>query len=198
MAMRSTFWFSIALGHATLAIVEITFRALRASEVPLLHSWLAEPHVALWWEPATTLREVEGDYLPRLSGDDVLPLAAPAGVTQYLAYDDETPFAFIQAYRVMAHQDEGWWPEETDPCALGIDQFIGVPEKLGRGLGTALVRAFVTKLFDDDPRVTRVQADPSPDNARAIAMYRRAGFEDAGLVETPDGPVRLMRIVRPA
>ena len=86
-------------------------------------------------------------------------------------------------------------PHETDPCALGIDQFIGLPDRLGQGLGTRLVRAFLDVLWGD-PRVTTVQTDPDPENARAIAAYRKAGFREVGLVETMDGPVLLMRIAR--
>jgi RimJ/RimL family protein N-acetyltransferase len=40
------------------------------------------------------------------------------------------------------------------------------------------------------------QTDPSPDNARAIACYRKAGFRDIGVIATPDGPALLMRIAR--
>jgi RimJ/RimL family protein N-acetyltransferase len=54
-----------------------------------------------------------------------------------------------------------------------------------------MVRAFVERLFLD-PRVTKVQADPSPDNQRAIRSYLRAGFVAHGEVATPDGPALLM------
>src|SRR6266849_6527724 len=61
----------------------------------------------------------------------------------------------------------------------------------GRGLGSAMVRAFVEQLFQD-PEVTRIQTDPSPDNESAIRSYRRAGFVSAGEIVTPDGPAVLM------
>jgi RimJ/RimL family protein N-acetyltransferase len=163
--------------------------------MPLLHEWLARPHVVEWWEPAPTREEVREDYLPRLAPQAMRPVDAPAGVVQYIAYEGEQPFAFIQAYRVMAHQAEGWWPDETDPFALGVDQFIGLPERLGQGLGTRLLQAFLAFLFED-PRVTTVQTDPAPENGRAIACYRKAGFRDVGVVETLDGPALLMRAAR--
>lgn len=161
----------------------------------MLHDWLSRPHVTEWWEPAPTFEEVCEDYLQRLAPPHVLPLDAPAGVVQYLAFEGDSPFAFVQAYRVMAHQAEGWWIDETDPNALGVDQFIGLPDRLGQGLGTRMLRAFVAFLFDD-PRVTSVQTDPEPENARAIRSYRKAGFKDVGVVETLDGPALLMRITR--
>lgn len=174
----------------------ITFRALTESDLPVLHLWLARPHVTEWWGPAPTLEEVRAEYLPRLTLPDVAPLDAPAGVAQYLAYEGDTPFAYIQAYRVMAHQADGWWLDETDPFAMGVDQFIGLSERLGQGLGTRLLQAFIAFIFSD-PRVTSIQTDPDPTNARAIACYRRAGFTDVGLVETLDGPALLMRIHAP-
>jgi RimJ/RimL family protein N-acetyltransferase len=54
-----------------------------------------------------------------------------------------------------------------------------------------MVRAFVEQLFQD-PEVTRIQTDPSPDNESAIRSYRRAGFVSAGEIVTPDGPAVLM------
>lgn len=174
---------------------EITFRALAEADLPLLHDWLSRPHVAEWWEPTPTFEEVRADYLPRLAPQGLSPLDAPAAVTQYLALEDGEPFAYVQAYRVMGHQAEGWWLDETDPFALGTDQFIGLPDRLGQGLGTRMLRAFLAFLFAD-PRVTSVQTDPAPTNARAIAAYRKAGFKDVGRVETPDGPALLLRITR--
>ena len=54
-----------------------------------------------------------------------------------------------------------------------------------------MIRAFVRELFTDSA-VTRVQTDPSPDNARAIRCYEKAGFRRVGVVATPDGPALLM------
>lgn len=173
----------------------ITFRALTEADLPLLHAWLTRPHVTEWWEPAPTFEEVCADYRPRLAPPSVHPLDAPAGVTQYLACDALEPVAYMQAYRVMAHRADGWWLDETDPCALGTDQFIGLPERLGQGLGTRLLRAFIRFLFED-ARVTSIQTDPAPENARAIAAYRKAGFRDVGRVTTPDGPALLLRVSR--
>jgi aminoglycoside 6'-N-acetyltransferase-1b len=174
----------------------IHFRALAQDDLPLLHDWLCRPHVVEWWEPAPTFEEVLDDYNPRLAPPSVRALDAPTGVVQYLAYLGDEPFGYVQAYRVMADQAEGWWLDETDPFALGIDQFIGLPERLNQGLGTRMLQAFMEFLWED-PRVTSIQADPAPDNARAIAAYRKAGFRDVGLVETPDGPEFLLRRQRP-
>ena len=62
---------------------------------------------------------------------------------------------------------------------MGIDLFLADAGRLNQGLGTEMVRQFVARLFED-PRVTRVQTDQSPDNPRAIRCYEKAGFFAAG------------------
>jgi len=171
----------------------VSFRPLGRDDLPLLYGWLCAPHVVAHWEPAPSLPEVEAEYGSRIVPADVLPL--DVGLTQYIAEDGTEAVGFIQAYRVMS-PDEDWWPDETDPGALGMDQLIGLPDRLGQGLGTRLAGAFSAWLFLDQ-RVTSVQVDPHPDNLRAIAAYRRAGFADVGVVETPDGPALIMKRRRP-
>ena len=100
------------------------------------------------------------------------------------------PVGFIQSY-VAAESGGGWWPDVHDPGVLGIDQFLADGSQLSRGLGTGMIRAFVAYLFAN-PKVTRVQADPSPDNVRAIRSYEKAGFHRLGEVDTPDGTALLM------
>lgn len=167
---------------------DLAFRPLTATDLPLLHAWLARPHVAEWWGTPASLAEVEEDYAPAIAGT----------VAQqcYLAFCGGEPFGFIQSYVAVAAHEEGWWLDEHDLGVRGIDQFLAEPEQLGRGLGTAMVRAFVAHLFAD-PTVTRIQTDPTPDNRRAIRCYEKAGFHAVGEVDTPDGRALLLRCDRP-
>lgn len=161
------------------------FQPLREPDLVLLWAWLNRPHVAARWGGPITLERVQAKYRPRLTGG--------GPVTPYLACLDGVPVGFIQSY--WATQVPGEWPEERDPGVMGIDQFLADGERLDRGLGTQMVRQFVIRLLED-PRVTRIQTDPSPDNARAIRCYEKAGFRPHGLVATRDGPALLMRINR--
>lgn len=160
----------------------ISFRPLVVSDLAMLHEWLHRSHVSEWWGNPTSYADVERDYLPSITGEST--------TRAYIALLENEPIGFIQSYVVMG-ADEGWWEQETDPGARGIDQFLCNSEQLGRGLGRAMVRTFVEKLFQD-PVVSKVQTDPSPANDRAIRCYRRAGFVDVGEVITPDGLALLM------
>ena len=187
-------WFSKPKPGVTMATLPapataaIEFRPLAIGDLTLLREWLGRPHVAEWWGATPTLAEMEADFGPGIRGE--------RPERYYFAEIDSVPVGFIQSY-VVAEAGDGWWPDETDPGARGIDQFLADAERLGRGLGTAMVRAFVARLFAD-PAVTRVQVDPHPDNARAIGCYEKAGFRRSGEVDTPDGRALLMVIERGA
>ena len=172
----------MSAGGATLAIP--TFTRLKAGDLPMLCEWLERPNVRRWWLEPSTIEELSRDYL------------MPESSTRaYLAWMRDRPIGFVQSYVVMGAGD-GWWEGERDPGARGIDQFLAEEALLGKGLGTAMVRAFVAQLFAE-PGVTVIQTDPSPDNERAIRCYRRVGFVPLGEVSTPDGRALLMRLRRP-
>jgi len=159
-----------------------SFEPVGERHLAMLREWLQRPHVAQWWGPAGSLRELREDYVTS---------ARENGVRAYIAHREDEPVGFIQAYVVMG-AGGGWWQEESDPGARGVDQFLANASDLGRGIGTAMLREFLRRLFDD-PAVTVVQTDPNPSNGRAIRSYEKAGFCAIGLVTTPDGPARLMR-----
>lgn len=164
----------------------IDFRPLVRADLAMLHEWLRRPHVAEWWGAPSGPEDLEAEFFPaRPSG----------GLEAFVVTLDGRPVGFIQHYTPAACHADGWWLDEHDPGVRGIDQFIAEPDLLGRGLGTAMIRRFVARLFDD-PAVTRVQTDPDPGNPRAIRCYGKSGFRGVGVVTTPDGPALLMYVDR--
>ena len=155
-----------------------TFGPLTAADLPRLSEWLSRPHIARWWPSEGTLEGTTREFAAILK--------AGSATRGFLALWDAEPAAFVQCYPVMG-AGEGWWESETDPGARGIDLFIAAEGLLGQGHGTHLIASFVAELFRD-VSVTRIQADPAPDNLRAIRACRRAGFSDRGTVITPDAP----------
>ena len=155
----------------------------------LLHEWILRPHVVEWWgggDASEHFEDTKAKYLPRLQEASL--------VQPYIALLSSEPIGFAQSYVALGCGD-GWWEEETDPGVRGTDQFLCDGAKLGQGLGTRMVAAFVRKIFED-PCVTRVQTDPDPANARAIRCYEKAGFRPVRMITTPDGSALLMVIER--
>lgn len=164
---------------------EVTFRPLAPADLPLLHEWLNRPHVAEWWEGPQSFESVVSSYGAEIGSSTT---------QQMLAHLEGRAIGFVQSYIVVG-ADSAWWPGETDPGARGIDQFLAEASQLGQGLGSRMVRHFVSYLFGD-PRVTKIQTDPSPDNTRAIRAYEKVGFQRITELVTPDGPALLMVISR--
>ena len=153
-------------------------RPATLDDLGLLTRWQSEPHVARWWSAEPVF--------------DAASLADPR-VVRWIGLLDGAPIAYLQDYDV-----HGWGGHHLDglpPKSRGIDQFIGPPDRIGRGHGTALIGARLRALFAGG--APAIGTDPHPDNARAIAVYRKLGFRpEAGPVETPWGRVQRM-VARP-
>jgi aminoglycoside 6'-N-acetyltransferase len=77
------------------------------------------------------------------------------------------------------------------PGSRGIDQYIGEPDMLGLGHGSAFVRAHCERLFEAG--APAVGTDPHRDNGRAIRAYEKSGFRAvSGPVDTRWGRAILM------
>jgi aminoglycoside 6'-N-acetyltransferase len=152
------------------------FRPMFAADLPMVRRWLETPHVAQWWH--------DPDEQFALVSED---LDHPA-MDQFVVAADHRPFAYLQCYDPTAWSDNGLG---THPLGTrGIDQFIGEPDMVDRGHGSALIRSFVDGLLKTG--TPRVVTDPDPENVRAVRAYEKAGFQKARLVNTPDGRALLM------
>jgi aminoglycoside 6'-N-acetyltransferase len=105
------------------------------------------------------------------------------------------PFAYAQDY--SPHD----WPDHPfahlPPGSRGIDQYIGEPDMLNQGHGTAFVREHTHQLFAAG--APAIGTDPHPDNARAIRAYEKAGFTIASEpMDTRWGRAVLMECVSPS
>jgi aminoglycoside 6'-N-acetyltransferase len=147
-----------------------------AGDLPLVRSWLAMPHVAQWWGNAA-------EQFALVSGD----IEEPA-MDQFIVGSDDRPFGYLQCYDPTAWPDNGLGIQPQG--ARGIDQFIGEPDMVNRGHGSAFMRGFIDGLLAAG--APRVLTDLDPANIRAIRAYEKAGFCRDRLVDTPDGRALLM------
>jgi len=151
------------------------FHPMTSADLPLIGQWLALPHVREWWgDPAEQYALVRGD------------LDEPA-MDQFIVCAADQPFGYLQCYDLTAW-NSGFGPQPDG--TRGIDLFIGAPDMIERGHGSALIRCFVVdRLQNGAPRIV---TDPDPVNIRAVRAYERAGFHKDRMVGTPDGPALLM------
>jgi aminoglycoside 6'-N-acetyltransferase len=171
----------------------IAFRPLDDADLPMLHGWLNDPGVVTWWE-----------------GDDVSwdGVVADYGAAARAEHDTEhwittldgRPIGWIQCYPVSSSPEEAevWWAHDIDRDAAGIDYLIGPAEDRGRGVGTAVIVAFVHGIvFGRHPHWTQACAAPFAANRASWRVLERAGFRQVADIDDPDGPCRLMAFDRP-
>lgn len=138
-----------------------SFRKVTLEDLPLLAAWRSNPHVRAWWDP-------DGSY----DAEDL----ADSRVARWIVSTAGRPFAYMQDYTV--HGWEGHHFAKLPQGSRGIDQYIGDPDMIGLGHGSAFIGTRMRGLFDAGVPV--IATDPHPANERAIAVYKKLGFEPSG------------------
>lgn len=182
-----------------MAAPRIALRRLARSDFPLLARWLAEPHVRRWWAHETTPAAIEADF-----GTDVDGLE-PSEV--FIASADEAPIGLVQRFRIADYPETQAEMAAVAPLpgdAISIDYFIGEPQRLRSGLGTAMIRACVEGAWRAWPDAGAAVVAVHADNEGSWRVLQRAGFRRVGSgTMTPDNPVDdgrhlVYRLDRPA
>ena len=161
----------------------ITFKPFQEEDILLLQKWLQEPHVKEFWQEPENEQELREKYVNKLKN---------RGVASFIIELDQEPIGYIQYYEAC-RIGGGWWPE-AQPGTFGIDQFIGVPKKVGKGLGPKIIFTFIDMVCKKEV-VREIIADPDSKNIRAIKAYLKIGFTNEGLISTPNGDACLMRFI---
>lgn len=159
--------------------MNITFRPRTEDDLPMLYRWLNEPGVVRWWEGDDVSWEaVVRDYGP----------ATTDPVEHWIAMLDGRAIGWIQCYAVTDSDEEftAWRRLGVTESAAGIDYLIGEPAERGRGLGSAMIRAFVQDVvFARHVHWTQACASPQAANIASCRALAKAGFRAAGTFEDP-------------
>ena len=151
------------------------FRPVTEGDLPLLARWRASPQVVRWWGPP--------------EDEDAGETLADRRVAMWIVAHGGRPFAYAQDY--SPHDWDKHPFAHLPPGSRGVDQYIGDPEMLDRGHGSAFVRAHGDRLFAAG--APAIGTDPHPENARAIRAYEKAGFKvTSPPTDTPWGRAVLM------
>lgn len=142
----------------------VTLRTMQVDDVALLAVWDEDPDIAAalggrgadWYDwPSELARDLPWREL-------------------LIAEDDDRPVGFVQL--TDAHEEESHYWGDVDPGTWAIDIWIGSPHDRGRGIGTQVMQQATDRVFEIHG-ATSVLIDPKVTNQRAIAFYRRLGFQ---------------------
>ena len=161
-------------------MAEIAFRSVTPPDLPLIRRWMDGAHWREWWgDPDTELGQVRD----MIEGRD--------STRPFIFELDGEPSGYIQMWYVRDARCEPWqteapWVNWLPEEAIGVDLSIGPAPQLSRGLGSAVLAAFVARLRAQGH--ADIFIDPDPANARAIRAYTKAGFrpDPDYLGRTPD------------
>jgi aminoglycoside 6'-N-acetyltransferase len=177
----------------------ISYRRLQPADFPLLAGWLAQPHVARWWNHETSPEAVERDFGPTARGEEPNE--------DLLVHVDGTPVALVQ--RSWLHDDAGYLAELTAIApvpddALTIDYLIGDATRTGHGVGPEIIRFVTERTWIEHPGAQAIVVAVHADNRPSWRALEKAGFVRVGTGDmTPDNPIdsrrhHVYRLDRPA
>jgi GNAT superfamily N-acetyltransferase len=113
-----------------------------------LYNTVGAPYV--WW-----LRRTMPDF-------ELAALLASPGISLHVLYRDQEPIGFYEL-------------DARPITTVNISYFGLMPQAVGRGLGTALLRAALNSAWAHNPRAVTVNTC-NADHPRALPNYLRAGF----------------------
>ena len=176
-----------------------TFERLRRDQFGQLAAWLAEPHVARWWNHDPSLHAVEHDFGGAVDGAEpsedyvVLLDTRPIGLIQYCRFHDYPEYVaqMVEVYPVSS-------------TAASIDYLIGDSSIVGRGVGTAMIQAFVQRIWATRSEVDHIVVPVNMANVASWRALEKAGFRAVARGDLdPDNPIddrlhQIMRVDRPS
>ncbi|GAA0524372.1 hypothetical protein GCM10011581_44610 [Saccharopolyspora subtropica] len=138
---------------------------LAGGDVELVHRWMSTEHVAVNWNQAWPLARWRDELAGQLAGRHSLPCVVGL---------DGRDVAYLELYRVRRDKLARCYP--YDAHDLGVHIAIGEADAIGRGVGTALLRAVAQGLLAADPQCRRVVAEPNVHNGASVGAFAKAGF----------------------
>ncbi len=149
----------------------ITFRPLTRADFPLLARWLAEPHVARWWNHEFTPAAVERDFGPAADGAEpsedhlVLLEGRPIGLIQYSRFEDY-PNYIEELTPLLSVPDD----------AVTVDYLIGDPTLTGRGIGASMLASFAAHVWVTNPTASCIIVPVCSANEASWRALLHSGF----------------------
>lgn len=148
----------------------LRLRPMTLNDLPMVATWMRRPHVAEWWsdDPTGELADMSNEL-------------RAGGPTVYCIIElDDRPVGLLFRYRIDAY---GEYVEELAAAnvdlperAWSMDYLIGEQDVVGRGVGTAMVRAACEDLWRSDERASCLLVPVHADNVRSWRVLEKCGF----------------------
>lgn len=163
--------------------LRVTLRAMTRGDLPDVARWRSAPHVRRWFasDGESDLAAVTAHYGPRIDG------ASPTRM--WVVEANGRSVGFVQDYRLRDHPS--YAPPTPDPDAVGVDYAIGEPAFVGRGVGTAMLRAWLASARERYADVATFWSSPDHRNTPSLRVLAKVGFEPGPWFDEPqrDGSV---------
>lgn len=146
--------------------MRLRFRALTDQDLAVVEGWLAQAHVSRWYLSGSSIEEELGELRKCVTGEE--PTQA------LVVLEDDRPIGWCQWYRCDAY------PEHAARVGaqagdIGIDYAIGEPDRVGQGIGTAMIADLVAHIRREHP-ACGVIADPEAGNPASRRVLEKNGF----------------------
>ena len=162
-------------------------RAMALADLDVVRTWLDEPHVARWYLAGSSLEDEVEDLRRSVVGDE--PTRALVVMLNAEAV------GWCQWYRCRDYPDYAA-DVQAEPDDVGIDYAIGDPERIGHGVGTALVAALIETVRQEH-KWGGLVADPEASNTASRRVLEKNGFHLRGIrpltSEATDEPMAIYR-----
>jgi RimJ/RimL family protein N-acetyltransferase len=147
---------------------ELSFEQLKEQDLPLIYSWLREPHVREFYhrKGVSSWEETRDHYRERLAID---------WPTKCFLSCVGRPIGYIQTYRVADYPDYAATIDEVE--GISVDLFIGDADHLGIGWGRLILVKFLNEVaFPMFPGENVCWIYHEKLNQRALRASQAAGF----------------------
>lgn len=157
----------------------LRFRPLTRADLPDVVRWQRSAVARPWFHGGLTLEQAEERYGPRIDGRHLARM--------FVALLDDRPIGYAQVYAVEPPPTEPGREPPAEP--VGIDYVVGEDDLVGRGIGTAMIGAFIRQVvLSLHPGATHVVARPDHRNHRSIRALEKNGFVQGLWVDTLPRP----------
>ncbi|PUA79160.1 GNAT family N-acetyltransferase [Nocardioides currus] len=161
----------------------VALRAMTRGDLDLVTDWRAGEAVREWWGVGQeqTPEQIYEMYAERVDG--LTP------TRMWMVEVNGRSVGFVQDYRIRDYPD--YAVLAPDPDAIGVDYAIGADQWRGRGLGPAILWAWMKRTHSRVADATTFFAAPDHRNAASLRVLAKAGFEQGVWFDQPqaDGSV---------